>query len=111
MGRKKTGIRRIRKKDLRHDIEEMFQQNPTTAYEQRTICRNFSLTTPPARQLVADILQDLLLEDYIRESPRYCYQLKPTAKTPTCPTRAENPSSWPSATRCAPWRATACASA
>ena len=75
MGRKKTGIRRIRKKDLRHDIEEMFQQNPTTAYEQRTICRNFSLTTPPARQLVADILQDLLLEDYIRESPRYCYQL------------------------------------
>ncbi|MBR7052314.1 MAG: RNB domain-containing ribonuclease, partial [Bacteroidaceae bacterium] len=75
MGRKKTGIRRIRKKDLRRDIEEMFQQNPTTAYEQRTICRNFSLTTPPARQLVADILQDLLLEDYIRESPRYCYQL------------------------------------
>ena len=53
----------------------MFQQNPTTAYEQRTICRNFSLTTPPARQLVADILQDLLLEAYIRESPRYCYQL------------------------------------
>ena len=75
MGRKKTGIRRIRKKDLRRDIEEMFQQNPTTAYEQRTICRNFSLTTPPARQLVADILQDLLLEDFIRESPRYCYQL------------------------------------
>ena len=82
MGRKKTGIRRIRKKDLRRDIEEMFQQNPTTAYEQRTICRNFSLTTPPARQLVADILQ-----------------------------RAESPSLWLSATRCAPWRATGCASA
>ena len=75
MGRKKTGIRRIRKKDLKRDIMELFQQNPSTSFEQRTICRNFSLTTPPARQLVADIIQDLLLEDYIRESPRFNYQL------------------------------------
>lgn len=75
MGKKKTGTRYLRKKDLMKMVVEMFQQSPETSFDLKSIYRTFSLTQQPAKQLCNDILEDLLLDDYIKEGPRLYFTL------------------------------------
>ena len=76
MGKKKTGTRYLRKKDLMQSITEHFQNHPTEAIELKQLFRQLGLTTHPSKMLCMDCLEDLLLEDYIKEPEKYCYQLK-----------------------------------
>ena len=76
MGKKKTGTRYLRKKDLMQSITDHFQNHPTEAIELKQLFRQLGLTTHPSKMLCMDCLEDLLLEDYIKEPEKYCYQLK-----------------------------------
>ncbi len=76
MGKKKTSSRYIRKRDLIQTITEYFQNHPTEAIELKQLFRQLNLTTHPAKMLCIDCLEDLLLEDYIKEPTKYTYQLK-----------------------------------
>ena len=76
MGKKKTSSRYIRKRDLMQSITEYFQNHATEAIELKQLFRQLNLTTHPAKTLCMDCLEDLLLEDYIKEPTKYTYQLK-----------------------------------
>ena len=79
MGKKKTGSRGLRKKDLEKMVIELFQSNPQEVFELKTIYRTLHLTTHPAKMLCMDVLETLMLDDYIKEHGRYQYMLN----TPT----------------------------
>lgn len=75
MGKKKSGGRYLRKKDLMKMIVELFQQHAGEVFDMKLISRELGLTTHPSKILCMDCLEDLLLDDYIKESPRYHYSL------------------------------------
>ena len=75
MGRKKTGVRRIRKKELKKNIVALFQSKPKDTFELRDICQHFDITSSPAKMLAKDIVMELLDNDYIRECAHHHYQL------------------------------------
>ena len=56
MGRKKTGVRRIRKKDLMTEMVELFQNHPGMSFDIRTICHTLALTSTPAKMFKSDVL-------------------------------------------------------
>ena len=75
MGKKKTGSRGLRKNDLERTVIEFFQENPGIVYPQKALCKQLHLNTNPAKMLLMDVLQDLLMDDFIKEQPRFCYSL------------------------------------
>ena len=75
MGKKKTGGQGLRKKDLEKMLIELFEQNPQEVYDLKTIYRLLHLSTHPAKMLCVDVLETLMLDDYIKETSRYRYQL------------------------------------
>ena len=75
MSKKKTGGRGLKKKDLEKMVVNLFQENPTEEYELKTIYRLLGLTTHPTKMLCLDILENLMMDDYIKETNKYTYVL------------------------------------
>ena len=75
MGKKKSGGTRLKKTDLSKVIIDLFEQNPTQVFDLKTIYRELRLTTHPTKMLCMDVLETLLMDDYIKEQPRWSYQL------------------------------------
>lgn len=75
MGKKKSGGARLKKKDLEKIVISLFQDNPTETYELKTICRILHLNTHPAKMLCMDVIEELLMDDYIKETRKFAYML------------------------------------
>ena len=75
MGKNKSGGRSLKKKDLEHMVIELFQQSPTKEFDLKDVFRLLHLTTHPSKMLCMDVLESLLMDDYIKESKRYTYSL------------------------------------
>ena len=75
MGKTKKGGKHISKKALTQLVVTLFEQNPGQTYELKRLFRELSLTTHPAKMLCMDVLEDLLLDDFITEKPKYTYTL------------------------------------
>ena len=79
MGKKKTGSRGIRKPELTKMLIELFENNPAQPLDLKTVHRLLHLSTHPAKMLCLDVLEELLLDDYIKQVQRNVYILnKPT---------------------------------
>ena len=81
MGKKKKGGKHISKKQLTAMIEQLFQTHQGETLELRRIFRELGLDTHPAKMLCMDILDAMMLDDYISEKPQYCYRLKMQSQT------------------------------
>jgi len=75
MGKKKTGSRGLRKNDLERIVIDFFQENPSVAFTLKNLCKQLHLNTNPAKMLLMDVLEGLLMDDFIKEQPRFCYTL------------------------------------
>ena len=75
MGKKKTGSRGLRKNDLERIVIDFFQENPSIVFSLKTLCKQLHLNTNPAKMLLMDVLGNLLMDDFIKEQPRFCYTL------------------------------------
>ncbi|MCF0198275.1 MAG: ribonuclease R [Bacteroidaceae bacterium] len=75
MGKKKKGGKHITKKALTAMVDAMFQEHQSETLELKVIFRELGLVTHPSKLLCMDILQDMLLDDYITEKPLYHYTL------------------------------------
>jgi len=75
MGKKKTGSRGLRKVDLERSVIDFFQENPSITFPLKSICKQLHLTSSPAKMLLVDVLEGLLMDDFIKEQPRNCYTL------------------------------------
>jgi len=72
----KKGGKRITKKELIGMLVELLQSNAGEALNFKDITRILQLDTHPAKMLCMDILEEMLMDDFIVEKPRYCYKLK-----------------------------------
>lgn len=75
MSKKKSGGPRFKKKDLEQIVINFFEENPSRTIDLKTIYRELHLNTHPAKMLLMDILETLLMDDYIKEQPRFSYTL------------------------------------
>ena len=75
MGKKKAGGARLKKRDLEKLVISIFQDNPSVSYELKSICRILHLNTHPAKMLCMDVLEALLMDDYIKETSKFTYML------------------------------------
>ncbi len=75
MGKKKTGSRGLRKSDLERIVIDFFQENASVAFTLKSLCKQFHLTSSGAKLLLTDVLEGLLMDDFIKEQPRFCYTL------------------------------------
>ena len=75
MGKKKTGSRGLRKVDLERVVIDFFQENPAITFPLKAICKQLHLTSSGAKMLLVDVLEGLLMDDFIKEQPRFCYTL------------------------------------
>ena len=75
MGKNKGGGKNLRKRDLLLSLTELFQKNAGEIYDLKRLFRDLQLKTHPLKMLCVDCLEDLLLDDYIKETARYCYTL------------------------------------
>ncbi len=67
MGKKKSGSRNLRKKELEPMLIELFQENPTRWFDLQGIFQQLHLKTHPAKMMCIDVLEALLVDDYIKE--------------------------------------------
>ena len=79
MGKEKKSGHRLRKKDMQGLLMNLFQQAPGQTFDLKTLYRTLNLKTHPAKMLMMDALDEMLMDDYIKENPRYHYALN----TPT----------------------------
>ena len=75
MGKKKSGGGRLKKKNLEQMVIALFEEQPNQVFELKTLYRELHLNTHPAKMLLMDVLEMLLMDDYIKEQPRFCYKL------------------------------------
>ena len=75
MGKKKTGGKYIRKRDLMQMVIDLFQQHAGEVFDLKRLFRDLQLKTHPSKMLCVDCLEDLLADDYIKENDRFCYTL------------------------------------
>ena len=54
---------------------DFFQQHAGEVFDLKKLFRELKLTTHPAKILCVDCLEDMLLDDYIKETEKYCYTL------------------------------------
>ena len=75
MGKKKSGGSHLKKKNLEQMVITLFEEHPNQVFELKTLYRELHLNTHPAKMLLMDVLEMLLMDDYIKEQPRFCYTL------------------------------------
>ncbi len=73
-GKKKASLR-VKKKDLTRWIIELFQNNPSEVYDIKSLFRELQLDTHAARMLCIDIIEDLMMDDYIKETDKWSFCL------------------------------------
>ncbi len=60
---------------------DLFQANPSEVFDLKYIFKTLKLTTYPVKMLCTDILEDLQVNDFLREKPRYHYSLNAPTQT------------------------------
>ena len=76
----KKGGKRLKKKELAKMLMELFQNNPAEVYDIKRIFRDFKLDTHPAKLLCMDLLEDLAMDDYIKETEKLHFRLNTTGQ-------------------------------
>ena len=75
MSKKKTGSHGLRKNDLERVVIDFFQENPAVTFSLKSICKQLHLRTSQAKMLLIDVLEGLLMDDFVKEQPRGYYTL------------------------------------
>lgn len=75
MGKNSNSGKYLRKRDLILSLIELFQRHAGETFDLKRLFRELKLTTHPLKMLCVDCLEDLMLDDYIKETARYCYTL------------------------------------
>ena len=75
MSKKKTGSHGLRKIDLERTVIDFFQENPAVTFSLKNICKQLHLRTSGAKMLLVDVLEALLMDDFVKEQPRGYYTL------------------------------------
>ncbi|MDE5561431.1 MAG: RNB domain-containing ribonuclease [Bacteroidaceae bacterium] len=75
MGKNRSSGKYLRKRDLMLSLIELFQRHAGETFDLKRLFRELKLTTHPLKMLCVDCLEDLMLDDYIKETARYCYTL------------------------------------
>ena len=81
MGKKKTGSRGIRKPELREMLLDLLAKNQAQPLDLKSIHRLLHLNTHPAKMLCLDILEELMLDDYVKEIQRNVYIINSPTQT------------------------------
>ena len=76
----KKGGKRLKKKELAKMLMELFQNNPAEVYDINRIFRDLKLDTHPAKLLCMDLLEDLAMDDYIKETEKLHFRLNTTGQ-------------------------------
>ena len=76
----KKGGKRRKKKELAKMLMELFQNNPAEVYDIKRIFRDLKLDTHPAKLLCMDLLEDLAMDDYIKETEKLHFRLNTTGQ-------------------------------
>lgn len=76
----KKGGKRLKKKELAKMLMELFQNNPAEVYDIKRIFRDLKLDTHPAKLLCMDLLEDLAMDDYIKETEKLHFCLNTTGQ-------------------------------
>ena len=76
----KKGGKRLKKKELAKMLMELFQNNPAEVYDIKRIFRDLKLYTHPAKLLCMDLLEDLAMDDYIKETEKLHFRLNTTGQ-------------------------------
>ena len=76
----KKGGKRLKKKELAQMLMELFQNNPAEVYDIKRIFRDLKLDTHPAKLLCMDLLEDLAMDDYIKETEKLHFRLNTTGQ-------------------------------
>lgn len=71
----KKGGKRITKKELIGRLVAFFQSRSGESIPLKDIYRELKLDTHPSKMLCMDIINDMLMDDFILEKPRYSYRL------------------------------------
>ncbi len=74
-GKNKQGARRLNKQQLSEQVMNLFQSYAGSVVDIKTIFRELHLNTHPAKLLCMDVLEDLLMDDYIIERSQMRYEL------------------------------------
>ena len=76
----KKGGKRLKKKELAKMLMELFQNNPAEVYDIKRIFRDLKLDTHPVKLLCMDLLEDLAMDDYIKETEKLHFRLNTTGQ-------------------------------
>ena len=76
----KKGGKRLKKKEMAKMLMELFQNNPAEVYDIKRIFRDLKLDTHPAKLLCMDLLEDLAMDDYIKETEKLHFRLNTTGQ-------------------------------
>lgn len=76
----KKGGKHLKKKELAKMLMELFQNNPAEVYDIKRIFRDLKLDTHPAKLLCMDLLEDLAMDDYIKETEKLHFRLNTTGQ-------------------------------
>ncbi|WP_333598103.1 ribonuclease R [Paraprevotella clara] len=76
----KKGGKRLKKKELAKMLMELFQNNPAEVYDIKRIFRDLKLDPHPAKLLCMDLLEDLAMDDYIKETEKLHFRLNTTGQ-------------------------------
>ena len=72
---KKTGKKRLSKKELTRQLEDLFVTRPVDTFSLKDIFRILHLTTHPVKMLAVDILEDMAWCDYITKVNESSFKL------------------------------------
>ena len=76
----KKGGKRLKKKELAKMLMELFQNNPAEVYDIKRIFRDLKLDTLSPKLLCMDLLEDLAMDDYIKETEKLHFRLNTTGQ-------------------------------
>ena len=71
----KKGSKRLTKKQITDKLISFFGENPEEEFDLKTLYNSLCLTTHPAKLLCNDILDDMVLDDYLSVSSNHQYKL------------------------------------
>ena len=72
--KKKEKAPRLKKKDIHEGLLTLFEMNPNKELDIKYIFRNLRAQTHPAKMLVMDVIDDLVLDDYIARTAEGVYR-------------------------------------
>lgn len=78
---KGKGAKRVSRKQMVAMLEQLFERNAQESLPLKEIFRTLNLNTHPAKMLCMDVLDAMLMDDFITEKPRYTYALKQQSQT------------------------------